>query len=421
MKRAVRVALLRLYRAGVLVGLFAGIQMILAAEASRSDRPITLREVQRHLPDAVRITTSAGDSRMRLLVSESGRQIGSALRTSPRADDIIGYTGPSDVLIVLDESERVVAAELRSSGDTEGHVASVIADEAFWAQWPGRNAEDIAEDPSIDAVSGASKTSRAIGLAIRKRLRLEQDLAAAEPLTWRWSDLWIGAVAILGLFAHRMGRLRVWFRWIAFITLAIVTGDLLALSLLAGWAEHGFPWRQAIGLVVLGAVAFGTPLLRGRSPYCADICPMGLAQSFATACARRIPHIPRWQPRPDTLAHWLPSLVPGLLLVTAGLALAWILPLDLADLEAFDAVSWPDASHIAIGLAIGGVLLSLVIPKAYCRFGCPTGALIELVRTPRNAARWRWRDTVAGVCLIAVWVMAPARSIVESWIARGPW
>jgi hypothetical protein len=61
-----------------------------------------------------------------------------------------------------------------------------------------------------------------------------------------------------------------------------------------------------------------------------------------------------------------------------------------------------------LSIAIAGLGVSLLIPMAYCRFGCPTGAVLGYARLHGRSDRFSVRDWAAlallafGVAL-AVW------------------
>jgi polyferredoxin len=68
--------------------------------------------------------------------------------------------------------------------------------------------------------------------------------------------------------------------------------------------------------------------------------------------------------------------VPFALLALAVCAVLRGWPLDLADIEPFDAWVWRAAGLATLIVAVVGLVGSLFIPQAYCRYGCPTGALL---------------------------------------------
>jgi thiamine biosynthesis lipoprotein len=68
---------------------------------------------------------------------------------------------------------------------------------------------------------------------------------------------------------------------------------------------------------------------------------------------------------------------------------------DLSNIEPFDAWSWRAAGWATITIAGVGLAASIFIPQAYCRFACPTGALLGFIRSTGSADHWGRRDWVA--------------------------
>ena len=56
------------------------------------------------------------------------------------------------------------------------------------------------------------------------------------------------------------------------------------------------------------------------------------------------------------------------------------LPVSLVDIEPFDAWVFRVAGWATITVAIVGLVASLFVPMAYCRYGCPTGALLKFLQ-----------------------------------------
>jgi hypothetical protein len=98
---------------------------------------------------------------------------------------------------------------------------------------------------------------------------------------------------------------------------------------------------------------------------------------------------------------WIGRLVPVMLLVVV-LGVSFLqLDLDLAGIEPFDAYLVKSAGVATIVVAVVGLLVSLFFPMAYCKFGCPTGWLLEFVRRRGGKARFEERDWI-GLGLLAV-------------------
>ena len=59
--------------------------------------------------------------------------------TNPQARGIAGYSGPSELLVILDTQRRVKHVAFSRSADTAGHVEMIRRDSGFWSQWNGRD------------------------------------------------------------------------------------------------------------------------------------------------------------------------------------------------------------------------------------------------------------------------------------------
>ena len=87
--------------------------------------------------------------------------------------------------------------------------------------------------------------------------------------------------------------------------------------------------------------------------------------------------------------------LPAGLLLLVVVAAAIALPIDLAGLEPFDAYLVRAAGGATVVVAVVGLAASFFVPQAYCRFGCPTGALLEFVRARGPTDRFGRRDAAA--------------------------
>jgi NosR/NirI family transcriptional regulator, nitrous oxide reductase regulator len=168
-------------------------------------------------------------------------------------------------------------------------------------------------------------------------------------------------------------------------------GALLSQAQVWGWAQAGIP-RGAAVLLALAVAAIALPVTTRRNIYCSHLCAHGAAQQLIVRLVKPKRSVPA------ALRPWLACL-PWVLLAVAILTAALHLPLGLVDIEPFDAYL-PTVAGVA-ALTIFGVSLavSCVVPMAYCRYGCPTGALLDHVRLHGRADRFTWRDAVMLGCL----------------------
>jgi Na+-translocating ferredoxin:NAD+ oxidoreductase RnfG subunit len=158
------------FRLGVLFAAFACLHAL--PERAHTPDPDRLLEASRKwFPSAV----SLGDASdgMFPLLDGVGVTIGWATTTYPQAEKILGYAGPTELLILFDARRKVTSVSLLNSADTAGHVAKIQGDPAFWDQWKGRPEAALGAAPATGIVTGASLTSEAMNRGIAARFGAE--------------------------------------------------------------------------------------------------------------------------------------------------------------------------------------------------------------------------------------------------------
>ena len=337
---------------------------------------------------------------------------GTILRTSPTADNIIGYQGPTDALIGFDPSGQVVGIAIGQSYDNQEYVGYVRNDEYFLSLLNGWDLDKLAsgnvKEAEIEGVSGATMTSVPVAEGIfaaamnhKKSIESLKQKQQNQGYSLPWSGRDFGTAIVIicglliGLTSLRGNKaIRVIFQLVLIGYLGLINGDLISQAMVAGWARSGIPWSNAGGLVLLTLAAFLVPMTTKRNAYCTHLCPHGAAQHLLM---NRLP----WKIKlPAKLTRWL-KLVPALLLIWCVIVAMTSLTFSLVDIEPFDAWVFQVAGWATITIAIVGLLASMFIPMAYCRYGCPTGALLGFFRFNSKSDRWSRRDWFA-VCLFAI-------------------
>jgi len=392
-----------------------------SSAAGRFATQPTLADLKRLFPNATRLEQDPGSRSVLRAYDGNDIPLGWALRTSPVADDVIGYQGPTDSVIAFDASGKACGLLVIASFDNEPYVGYVRDDAQFSKLFAGQTFEELAgivpADHGVEGVSGATMTSRAIAEAILRTASAEaerlqrtdrgfttiitQRLAHIEPPQW-----FAIAIIILGL-ATGFTRLRggPWGRVI--LPLIVLTymgfgaGAVLSQAQLWGWAQAGLP-QAATVLLFLTAVALVTPMTTGRNVYCSHLCSHGAAQQLLARVIR--PRSRPWlnsvrRPLQATLKQlrWLPVAF----LVTAFAVSYFHLPFNLVDLEPFDAYLPAVAGLAALVWFALSLTASCFVPMAYCHYGCPTGALLDHLRFHRRSDRLSWRDALLAGCLVA--------------------
>ncbi len=391
---------LQCYRLAVVAVIVWLIRDLAVRQRTHGDSPIAVAEIKGLLPAAVSLRPDSSERDGLFVLDREGRELGYVVRTQPQCRDITGYSGVTDALIVLDPNWKILGLKVHASEDTKEHVHDVVVDRRFLKKWNRLSWDAAAEldlkEAGIEGVSGATMTSMAIARSVKARLQLSRDEIAPRPgWHWAWRD-W-GMLGVLGAAAGMaFGPVSWRLRWRRLyqcgliVYVGLIAGDLLAQALLAGWARTGIPWTTAPGLVLLAAAALLVPWITRKPLYCHQICPHGAAQELMGKLRPAHWHFQL----PDGAVRGLEYLPPALLCLVV-LVTMMAVPLDLAGIEPFDAYLVRSAGIATVAIAVVGLLASFFVPQAYCRFGCPTGTLLNFVRARGPTDRFSRRDGVA--------------------------
>ena len=334
------------------------------------------------------------------------------VNTKPLAKDVQGFGGPVPLKIHIKDG-RVAAVEAEPNAESPDFFNRA---KELLNHWQGKSVDEAMRE-EVDAVSGATFSSRAIianmqrGLAYAKQHgQWGEDgsvgalgtsaspieggsagaLGTSAPPIVGGEDGSVGALEtsappIVALIVVLLGAVVPLFynnRRLHLVQLAV---NVVVLGLWTGtFVSYTLFLRVFAGGVSLSAIgALAAPLLMlivaliyplaGRSGhYCANICPFGSAQELAGKLSRRKLRI---TPRVLKLLSVLRNLLWGVLmaLLLTGTCTAWI------DYELFTAFLYSSASVWVIVLAALFLVLSVWVPRPYCRFVCPTGALVKSV------------------------------------------
>lgn len=310
------------------------------------------------------------------------------VNTRVLAKDVQGYGGPVPLKIHIDKDGRLTAIEAEPNAESPSFFDH--AKELF-SRWQGKTIDEaMAED--VDAVSGATFSSKAIirnvqrGLAYAKQHGLAdggkgaQEESAERTVATGWTLGSIVALiavllgAIVPLFTNNR-RLHLVQLVVNVVVLGLWTGTFVSytlfLRLFAGGVSLSAIGTLAAPLLML-IVALLYPLAGRSGHYCAHVCPFGSAQELAGKLSRRKLRI---TPRVLRVLTALRNLLWGVLmaLLLTGTCTAWV------DYELFTAFIYSSASVWVIVLAMLFLVLSVWVPRPYCRFVCPTGALLKSV------------------------------------------
>ncbi len=331
----------------------------------------------------------------------NGNEIGRLIRTGPLVDSLTGYQGPSEVLMFLDPDGNTQELALRRTYDNKPYVDYLNEEPWFWNTFQEKQLRQLATmdlaEQQVEGVSGATMTSMAVAetiIAAAREYEARKSAAATEVRRRRihWSRQDTGtafvllAAIVIGMTRLRgLRRVRICWNVVLVGYFGLVTGNLISLAFVMGWAAKGFAWRLAPGLAAVLLVSFILPVATKRNLYCSHICPHGAAQQLVKGRLKWKNGI-RWLRR----LRWLPGMTLGAAVVVTLLGLNW----NLAAWEPFNAYIWYVAGASSIVLAVVSLLLSAAVPMAYCRYACGTGRLLQYVRRSARSDRFVLADGV---------------------------
>lgn len=412
------------------------------APSSRFQGGPALSDVRLVFPEAATIEADAGDAAVIRVADATGVPLGFVIRTSPAADRVIGYQGPTDAIVGFDTGGRVCGIAVLESFDNEPYVGYVRDDRRFRGLWRGMTIESLAgldaDHHGVEGVSGATMTSQAVAKGILEAIETHvahrvatRRVGPAEFLGRiegpQWGAIGVVLVGLLTAFTRLRGG---WFGRYALPVvvigyLGLGAGALLSQAQVWGWVKEGVPAGATV-LIVLTTVAIVLPATTRRNVYCSHLCAHGAVQQLLVPIARRWQDADRSRSRRrpmwagggavafDRRGSWMwkgmLASLPWMLVAVALLATVLDWPIALVDLEPFDAWLPSVAGGGVLVLALVSLVFSAMRPMAYCRHGCPTGALLDHVRLHRRSDRITWRDWLLLGCLVVAILM---------WLAGG--
>ncbi|MFI3293961.1 MAG: FMN-binding protein [Rikenellaceae bacterium] len=291
--------------------------------------------------------------------------------------DVIGFGGRTPVSLYV-KDDVIQRVEVGKNSETPSFM-NQVAQSGLFERWNGVALKDAAT-MSVDGVSGATYTSVAIVENVKRAAQYGASVEAvsSNPLSN------IGLKDVLGLLVIFSGVILTFVksRSKPLVTLQLVLnvvvlgfwcGSFLSLATFTTWVANGVNLSLSIVSFAMLCVVVIVPLLGKKGSYCHLHCPMGSAQELIS----RVP-LTKIKIKPQ-VAKFLNNL--RYYILAALLFIMWLgVGFELMDYEIFSAFIISSASTAVLIMAAIFLILSLFIQKPYCRFVCPTGALITMAQ-----------------------------------------
>jgi polyferredoxin len=260
-----------------------------------------------------------------------------------------------------------------------------IENAGFMDLWNGLTlCEAVAHQ--VDALSGSTMTTDAVIRTLRNDIRnrietgeivcSEQSEIIGKNLTFYLRLLASLSVLTLALFSFffpkKMSPVRLYLLALSVIVFGFWQGQYLSVTTFFNMLTHGINWTFWL-IPLMALLAFALPLITKKNFYCIYVCPYGAAQELIAKLNKKHVQIPQ------KTYHKLVYLRPAYLLVIIALLLTHVLS-DFANFEPF--MGFMLNKFLWIPMVIAGVflLMSIFVPKFWCKYCCPTGYVIDMVK-----------------------------------------
>ena len=295
-----------------------------------------------------------------------------------------GWDGDTPLEITVSEDGKIASVKFLPNNETPEWIR-LIENRGFMNSWNGLTPCE-AVGHHVDALSGATITTVAVIATLRDNLHkriesgeiecLEPVVVAEKSKTFDFKLLASLAVLALALFSFFFPKkaypIRLYLLALSVIILGFWQGQYLSVTYFFNVLSRGFNWAVWI-IPIMTILAFLLPLITKKNFYCMYVCPYGAAQELIAKLNKK--HVKISQ----ELYKKLIRLRPAFLLVIIVLLFAGILS-DFANFEPFGGFMLN--VNLWIPMIIAGVflLISLLIPKFWCKYCCPTGYMIDMTR-----------------------------------------
>ncbi|WP_136795230.1 FMN-binding protein [Desulfosediminicola ganghwensis] len=314
-----------------------------------------------------------------------------------------GYGGPMNLAVATDLQGRIVGLAVVRHRETPSWFKRV-QENGFFSGLIGKSFRDpFTLGRDIDAVSGATYTSRGIAdaalrgsrLVAEKNLNFSVPAQAPPKIVFGLPEIVLLALFALGFIGHRKSfRYKKKLRWFCMLTgmfsLGFIYTNPLTISLINKMLLGFWPdWHTHLyWYLLLGGILF-TLTASGKNPYCEWFCPFGAAQECMGKIGGAKPYaISRYR----SLLKWLQR---GLALAAILVALMYRNP-GISSYEIFGTLFDLKGNIPQFFLLALVILASLFVHRPWCRYLCPLKPLEAFIRFLKTWLKniWPNKNTV---------------------------
>lgn len=356
-------------------GKFLGKDLFGSNTQEKEVATFVMSDIQSVFPDA----TEYKQRQDTIFVYHGSELLGWSYNSSPVADSIIGYTSSVPLLISFDVDNKLLGLTMLANYESPDFVQQIV-DEGFLQLWNTLDITQVASHP-VDAVSGATMTSGAIIETLQHSIRsiTHEDDAQVYETNYMAIVKGVAGYVLLFLtliqffFPKKLTKWRMPIKIAVVLILGFWMGTFLSLFSLYNWTIHGLNiWTKCFTFIIL-ILSIVLPLFTDKSYYCSYLCPFGASQDLlGKVRSKKVKLSPQLRDFLSTLREKVFATI--MLLLFTGVSF------DLTNIEPFTAFIYQSAAVPVIILAVLFLLLSIFIPRPWCRYVCPTGHLLNIIR-----------------------------------------
>jgi NosR/NirI family transcriptional regulator, nitrous oxide reductase regulator len=338
--------------------------------------------VQEYFPDAAGIEQVNYLSKWSNIYGPEGAGIGKFLLTSPYCDNIKGYGGSLSAVIISKNDEKVIGVKLVSHRETPAWISG-LENIKFFGSWNGRTINELT-GPVVDAVSGATYTSRAMSDIVKKRAGIFLGQVLYEKKGSKFDLKWIEnkvspvlyfilLISIIALFVKKLNRFRIYIQILSIIFFGLISGKFISIYLLESISVQGISVIISYTTAFLLTFSVLVPLFLNKHFYCFYICPFGGVQTLLG----KIP-VKKINFGSGTIRTL--RAIRMLIFVSILAAVSSSLKIDMSLVEPFTIFIFSSAAAVTVISSAIIFAASIFIRNPWCVYLCPTGVFFDLLK-----------------------------------------
>lgn len=294
--------------------------------------------------------------------------------SAPLSKDVVGFAGRTPMVIHI--KDGVVKEVTALPNEETPSFFNRLSRRGLLDSWNGKSLEE-ALATKVDVISGATYSSTAVIENVNRALSYAASVAPQSRGVIELFDFKtiIGLLVILFGIALTLTKRRSKGVEIVYMVLNVAVlgfwcGSFLSLAQITSWMSNGFNFSLPILLL---CVVVLMPIFGHKGSYCNMHCPLGSAQELLGRVG--LPKLKIESNVNKILSRVRYYIFIGLIFMM------WIgVGFDIMNYELFTAFLVLSAPNIILVLAAIFLLLSLFVKRPYCRFVCPTGAMITIMQ-----------------------------------------